>query len=140
MDDVANYWKHVAMTSAQQHEQIIQAQRDEIEALQRRCQELLYECTMMKASNAMDFRDFCVANASPSGQVPLSYIVSFLNCASDGLVPPLENKRKRQRERGVPPSPVSRAVQRLLFLNRTLVREGDVEECDRSQQPNLAAK
>ncbi len=138
MDEVANYWKQVAVASTKQHEQIIEAQREEIQALQKRCQELQYECTMMKASNAMDFRDFCLANATPNGQVPLTCIVNFLNTASDGLVPPMDNKRKRQREqRVVPPSPMSRAVHRLLFLNRTPIREGDLDDV-KPRLPNFA--
>lgn len=132
LDDVANYWKSVSIACAQQHESIIQAQREEIQTLQRRCQELQYENAMMRASNAMDFREFCVASANINGQVPLSQLLSFLNTTSDGLVPAPDNARKRQRDTRpstvVPPlSPATRAMQRLLFLNRTPVREGDFD-------------
>lgn len=126
MDEVAQYWKRVAEKVHAEHLSILETQRNEIQELQRRCQDLQFERTMMRASNAMDFRDFCLSHAN-NGSVPLTSILQFLHSASDGLVPPPENPKKRLRESRPPPSPLTRAMQRIMVLNRKIVREGDEE-------------
>lgn len=110
MTDPVEYWQQAAARASANYEAIIESQRECIAELQRRCQELLYERTMMRAANAMDFRDFCLSAAAATttsnnnnggngngAVVPLDALLSYLHNATDGLVPAPDSRRKRVR-------------------------------------------
>lgn len=152
--DLSEYWRQRAQ-EASYLEETIQNQRNEITHLQRVCQELQYEKVMSNAGFATDMAQFvqqhavvgAVVAGGPAGRpgpsqpmVPVAAVMQYLNQISNGLVPSVDHARKRGRSDAVlqqqrvggtmppPASPVARAVQRLLTLQRKNVREGDVEE------------
>ncbi|ESL11280.1 hypothetical protein TRSC58_00973 [Trypanosoma rangeli SC58] len=126
--NVEEYWHLKAREAVEEHRSLIQSQRDEIERLQRRCNDLLHERSMMRAATAEDVRRFCleyqrnqllqqIVAASPSGAggvgalagrqpavssidtIPLHILLQFLHQYSGGMVPMSENiTRKRSRE------------------------------------------
>ncbi|KAF8289804.1 hypothetical protein TcYC6_0010050 [Trypanosoma cruzi] len=122
--NVEEYWHMKACEAVEEHRSLIQQQRDEIERLQRRCNDLLHERSMMRAATAEDVRHFCVeyqrnqlqqhfaATAASStasagrlsavssvDSIPIYLLLQFLHQYSAGMVPMTENiKRKRSRE------------------------------------------
>lgn len=109
MDDPQEYWRSRAMEATQEYEHILQSQRDELERLQRRCNDLLHERSMMKAATAADVRNFCLnyqadqqrkqslTTTAAVEEIPLHTLMQFLHTYSNGLLPAPENKRKRSR-------------------------------------------
>lgn len=116
--DEASYWQRQAAAAVEECEFTIQAQRNEIQNLQRQVSDLLHERSLMKAATASDFRSFClnyqatapqqahvfpVAPMHPSALsssgpvIPVYDLLMFLHQYSNGLVPPPENRRKRTR-------------------------------------------
>ncbi|KEG09563.1 hypothetical protein DQ04_05021020 [Trypanosoma grayi] len=115
-----------ACEAENEHRVLLQAQRDEIEQLQRRCNELLHERSMMKAATAEDIRQFCLdyqrkqlqhqrqqqqqqiqqqaiapvgcrPSASPStSSIPVSEVLQFLHQYSAGMVPISENSVRKR--------------------------------------------
>lgn len=109
MSSAEEYWRSQALHTAREYESVLQSQRDELESLQRRCSDLLHERSMMKAATAMDVRNFCLhhqaqeqrrlglTSASAVESIPIYDLQKFLSTYSNGLVPPPENRRKRER-------------------------------------------
>ncbi|RNF15431.1 uncharacterized protein Tco025E_05534 [Trypanosoma conorhini] len=151
------YWRMKACEAVEEHHSMIQSQRDEIERLQRRCNDLLHERSMMRAAAAEDIRRFCVEHqrtqllqhfaagaagasagrlsaVSPIDSIPLHLLLQFLHQYSAGMVPMTENiKRKRSRETmntGCVPKNLSqqRLVQRAVARRRLRMREDETME------------
>lgn len=105
------YWQSCAMEAVREYELVVQSQRDELETLQRRCNDLLHERSMMKAATATDVRNFCfnyqadqqrkrgLTSSSAVDSIPIHTLLQFLHTYSNGLLPAPENKRKRSRFR-----------------------------------------
>eukprot|EP00796_Vickermania_ingenoplastis_P012375 gene12375-8501_t len=124
MMDPASYWQSRAEAAVEEYEATLQAQRNELEALQRQVSNLLHERSLMKAATANDVRAFCLNYQATAAQqpqqpsaiggppfssftafaagggadvIPIYDLLLFLHRYSNGLVPPPENRRKRLR-------------------------------------------
>ncbi|CCW63802.1 unnamed protein product [Phytomonas sp. EM1] len=141
------YWRLRAQEAQNEYEHVIQTQRDEIESLQRRCQELLHERCMMKAQTAMEVRNFVLnlqgeqrplarGSHATLDVIPSHAVLNFLHRYSNGFAPAAGNVRKRNRSADVPSVSQSRLHQRLMARKRA--REvNEAEEnvlCNRVEQ------
>ena len=147
-EEVQQYWQQAAANAVAEMQQVIQNQRNEIESLQRTCQGMSYDKTMLRAAIAYELREACQASLLPSSTVPVQVLSNFVTLLSDGLVPPIEDhNRKRTREPSQipvsqqlassstpaasskvcnpPNSPMVRAVQRMMYLQRRRFREDE---------------
>ncbi|CCW71822.1 unnamed protein product [Phytomonas sp. Hart1] len=119
------YWRLRVQETEGEYAQLIQSQRDEIESLQRRCNELLHERCLMKAQTAMEVRNFVVnfqgeqrGSLSAVDAIPTNVLLNFLHRYSNGLVPSPVNMRKRNRSTDVSSISQKRLHQRLMARKR----------------------
>jgi hypothetical protein len=140
-EEIQQYWQRVAAAAVAELECVIHQQRNEMEGLQQRCQQLAYEKTMQRAAIAYELRETCQAALTPSGAVAVPALSKFIELLGEGLVPPIDDHttRKRCRETpaaaaggggAVPNSPVVRAMQRMMYLQRRRFREDDESAAD----------
>nr|CCC93419.1 conserved hypothetical protein [Trypanosoma congolense IL3000] len=147
--DVEQYFDRKTREMAEEYGSMIQSQRDEIEQLQRRCNELLHERNLMRAAVAEDVRQFCLRYvekqqaqqlnrlvvSTPVHSIPVLTLLHFLHEYSAGLVPIIEvGRRKRSRDTtsgtwSGPSGPhQQRLVQRMVARQCLRRREADAEE------------
>ena len=98
-DEIHAYWRNRLTAEMQQRDEIGVAQRDEIARLQGRCQELLTANTMATAAVTMEVRNWALANTAANGTINAAALQQYLYQLSGGLLPALDNERKRVRGR-----------------------------------------
>ncbi|CAD2220870.1 hypothetical protein AGDE_00249 [Angomonas deanei] len=141
-----DYWRRRSQEVSKEYDTIVDMQRSEIEKLQKRCSDLLYEQGMAKAACAMDVRNYVLQyqkemNAKLAGRkdntggkgprprteaIPYSVLLQHLSQYSNGLVPaslPAE-ERKRNRETNLSQNTVQQRIYQRLVSRHLRERRG----------------